>query len=146
MLTEGLFTKEEYLFDLDKINRELFDIRNVTMPEKWLLTAKGMLSIGAEIVNTFKSDTRIESKRKVLSKFGSNLIWDEKKLIITSIYPIQQLIDGLNEAKAKNGQFEPKTTLADKEQDDVFESVCPTLCSMWVDVRNKIIAQQKEEE
>jgi hypothetical protein len=79
------------------------------------------------------------AKRSILSRFGSNLIWDEKNLIITPYYAIQALIDGLNDAKAKNGQFEPKNTLAHKDKTDVFASVSHGLRRALDNVRKNLM-------
>lgn len=141
MLADGLFTKAEYNTDIEKINKEISSIHSLDGSERqWLQRAHEMLTIGSELINTFEKGS-VVSKRAILSRFSSNLRWDEKDLIITPDYAMQVLIDGLNEAETLNSQFERENTLANKDETGAFTSVCHILRRTLDDVR--IVLQRK---
>lgn len=138
MLADGLITNEEYLFDVEAINFELSNLTFNSNSEYLISQISEILTIGELALAAFESD-RIDTKRTILSRFGANLIWDEKKLVIQGRKPIQLLIDGLNRIKIKNPKFEPKTTLADKDDSGVFEDIRPDLLGVLDDLRKKLL-------
>ena len=123
------------------MNEEILSIETSLNDDKpWLTKACEMVSIGAELVSVFQKGT-VQEKRAVLSRFTSNLQWDEEKLIIISTEPILALIYGLNKAKAKTKHFEPSNTLANKDFSGVFASVSPILRRMLDNVRIILLDQ-----
>lgn len=140
MLADGLFSKEEYVADIDKINIEIARLQAPLKTEKLLEKCTNIFRVGLVIVKTFGSKSAtVTDKRNTLSLLGANLQWNENKLLILPTIAIQRLIDGLNEAKRENAMFEPQNTFANKDHTDVFESVRPILCRMCDDVRKIII-------
>src|SRR3989344_4424418 len=92
----------------------------------WFEKALDVTDLLTEFVGIMKSDD-VQAKREVLSRLGSNLVWDEKKLSILNVKWVNVLVDGLKEAKRINSEFEPKNSLADKDKTEVFASVRPSL-------------------
>ena len=127
MYADGLISKEEYLEDIKTIDKDIQAI-NITKESQvdWLSKADEIVSLGKEFSNIFNSDN-VKAKRSVLSKLGSNLIWNEQNISVVNPRPVQLLIDGLKTAKEYNNQFEPNSTLATKDKTDTFASVCPIL-------------------
>lgn len=142
MLADGLSSQAEYLADVEKINTEIGTIE-LSMEDRsqWLAKACEMVSIGAEMVNTLGKGT-VAAQRAVLSRFTSNLQWNEKMLIILNPKPIIELIDGLNRAKSLNSLFEPQNTLADQDKTGVFASVCHELRNTCDNVRRFLVTPQ----
>ncbi len=136
LLADGFFSKEEYAFDIAQINIELNNLPFSNTPHLFLSEAESIFRLGNNFLKVF-SRKDFEAKRRILSRFGANLIWDEKTLIIQGCKPIQCLIDGLNWVKVKNPTFEPKTTLADKDETGVFEAARLDLLGVLRDVRKK---------
>ena len=68
----------------------------------------------------------MQSKRNVLSKLSSNLVWNEEKLSIYNSKEINKLVEGINGIKSKIPKFEPKNYQApqsSKEKTDAFSPV-----------------------
>lgn len=80
----------------------------------------------SEIMDIFKNGSP-EDKKSSLLELGSNLVITDQNISIYNKKTIQILINGLRKAKDKNGGFEPKYTLANKDKTEVFSSVCPIL-------------------
>lgn len=137
-VVDGVISESEYLNDIAKINIELAQL-DITPDTQLLLDkAKDVFRVGKEFLEVFKNGT-VERKRKMLSKLGSNLVWDEKKLSIINTPWIQSVINGLNEAKSKNKEFEPKNSLAEQDQTGVFQFVSPILLRACDKVRNVLL-------
>ena len=135
LLAGGLFSQTEYLADINIINDELISLReshNGTSDQKAILD---VFTMGADLLTVLETGES-ELIRPMLSRFGANLLWDEKELVIQGNPRIQILIQGLDYAKRKFPLFEPKTTLGNKDKTGVFEPVIPILCSICEDVRN----------
>lgn len=135
MLADAIFSKEEYQNDVEKINAELASMQDYSTHKEWLIRGDEILTIGSRIVDRLENGS-FKDKKEMVDILGSNLFWDEKNLIIVYPKEIQRVIDGLNEATKKNIEFEPKNTLADRDQTGVFVSVIPILSRMLQDVRN----------
>ena len=126
MLAEGLITSEEYRTDIERLQQSLPSENNSLAACQWLERANEIVDLTQEFADIIENGT-VEAKRKVLSRLGSNLIWDEKKLSIVNNKSVQALIDGLNNARRKNTKFEPENYEANKDETEVFASVRPIL-------------------
>ena len=72
----------------------------------------------------------MQAKRNILSKLGSNLIWNDEKLSISNSNAINKLVEGIKRAKAINSKFEPKNYRINKglkEKTSSFQPVFSTL-------------------
>lgn len=128
MYADGLTSKVEYLQDIAKLDEELIKVSSseTQNSERWLEKANTIVSIGVELVNIFQNGT-VNAKRSIISRLGSNLIWNEKNLDFINTKPIQTLIDGLKRAKEKNKEFEPRNVVDVSGQNPIFSDICPIL-------------------
>lgn len=128
MYSEGMMTREEYMGDVAMVDKEISQI-NTNKPESsdWLSKAEEITSIGQELKDIFSSSGNTESKRSILTRLGSNIIWDEENIDFVNTKAVQRLIDGLSEARRINESFEPKNIIDLSEQNPVFRDVCSTL-------------------
>lgn len=125
LLVDGVIEREEYEHDTKKIGVEIEKMKeNSTKQVNWVQEADKIIDLGLEIKNIIKNGTT-NAKREVLTRLGSNLIWDEEELFISNTKPIQILIDGLEWAKRKNPQFEPENIVDTSERNEVFEDIRP---------------------
>lgn len=149
LLLDNLFSEDEYKQEINAIYRELASLNELQkQPNLNFDCLKEALTIGNEFVEIFAKGA-YEEKRTVMSRLGSNFTWDEKNLRINNADIIQRVAESIIEARMLNGQFEPKTTLADKDETGVFDSVSSALCSMLSDVREILkteIKKSNEEE
>ncbi|MFA7315594.1 MAG: recombinase family protein [Candidatus Paceibacterota bacterium] len=127
MLASDQITNIEYKTDIGEMDKEISDLNNQKAINKnWYEIAEQIIDLTGELEETLQSGL-VKNKRIVLAKLGSNLIWNEEILDIINTKPIQKLIDGLNQAKAKNPKFEPESIIDTSERNEVFKDVCPTL-------------------
>ena len=126
MLANGYITPEEYRTDVERLEASVPSSADEALAERWLERASEIVDLTQEFVSIMQTGT-IEAKRRILSKLGSNIVWDEQKLSVVNKKSVQALIDGLNRAKRKTPQFEPENNKADKDETEVFASVRPSL-------------------
>ena len=127
MMADDTISAEDGKKALADLNKTISSSRNHTpVPSDWFDIALDLTDLTKEFVDTMQSDD-VKSKRVVLSRLGSNLIWNEEKVSITNTKWMNILIEGLKEAKLKNPKFEPRFCEADKDKTEVFASVRPTL-------------------
>ncbi len=111
---------------LNELNA-IISSKDIVAPHKdWFKKALDITDLLEEFTVIMKSDDT-RAKREILSRLGSNLIWDEEKLRIVNAKWVDVLIAGLNESRVANEKFEPKKSLANKDETGVFVSVCPIL-------------------
>jgi DNA invertase Pin-like site-specific DNA recombinase len=146
LLAEGRFSIEEYTSDIEKIEAEIATI-DISLDDSkhWFQKACDMVAIGSELVDLLNDGT-IESQRTILSKFTSNLQWNEKSLVIISPAPVLKLIYGMRKAIALNRDFEPKSTLADKDDTGVFTSVSLMLRKTLDNVRQLLQQESRNKD
>jgi len=58
----------------------------------------------------------MQAKRNILSKLGSNLVWNEKELFVYNDLAINKLVEGVKSIRAENPEFEPKKISARKDE------------------------------
>lgn len=133
LLVDGIITQEEYLSDTNEIDAILAQVTSAT--EEKGNEFRQSLDTVLDAHEAISVDVP-DAKKELLVKIGSNLTWDEENLCIHWPKWLLELISGLIEAMAINPRFEPKKTLADKDETEVFASVSPTLCKSLKDVRN----------
>ena len=72
----------------------------------------------------------VQAKRSILSRLGSNLVWNDKELNINNTKPIDALIKGISLAQQTNPKFEPKNCVVykgSKEKTAEFSTVFSTM-------------------
>lgn len=127
LLADGLIKREEYEHDIQIIQVEIKKIQeNSQKSVNWAEEAEKIIDLGLELKNILKNGT-VTAKREVLSKLGSNLIWDEEELFISNTKPIQILIDGLEWAREKNPRFEPENVIDTSKQNSYFWDIRPKM-------------------
>jgi len=127
MLADGQIEASEYESDIKQIKEEITELKNPQQKNKdWHKVAESIVDLTTEMMETLENGLT-KDKRAMLTRLGSNLIWNEEILNIINAEPVQKLIDGLNEAKAKNPKFEPESIIDTSERNEVFTSVYKTL-------------------
>jgi len=106
MLRDEKITDAEYTEDLENLNKEYSDTQKETKAIDWYAE---MLDVVDLVENTKKVlDTgTFESKRAILSRLGSNLVWNDEILDIHCKKSIETLIKGINGVRQVFPKFEP---------------------------------------
>ena len=105
-----------------------------------------------EITNLIEEDKKViengtpEAIRNLLSRLGSNLVWDDEKLHIFSNKSINKLVDGIKSIRLKFPKFEPKNYQVPQglnEKIRPFNPIFSTMLRTWDDVRTEILERNK---
>jgi len=141
MLADGLISADEYRLDVAKLEGGIPVSKDDTGNE-WMERARKIISLTTSNLSDVIENGTTKDKREIFVSLGSNLNWDEKNLSISHLKSVQTLIDGINQAKRENAEFEPKNTLAVKDKSGVFAAVCPSLLRTWDNVRKALIEEK----
>ena len=107
MLRDEQITEEEYNSDLSALNLEYGTNDKKTGHVDWFKEMNEIVDLTLCAKEIVDSDD-FEEKRNLMSKLGSNLIWNEEKLNVLSRKSIQKLVDGIKRIKEEHKEFEPK--------------------------------------
>lgn len=128
MLADKMITDDEYKTDLIDLEARYKSTEKPKIID-WTIRANEIVNLAEEFV-TVMTDGQISAKRSILTKLGSNLVWNDEKLSIINKKPVQALIDGWFQIKMINPEFEPKNSplfTTSNEKTDEFSSVFSTL-------------------
>ncbi|MBP6974839.1 MAG: hypothetical protein KBB54_02740, partial [Candidatus Pacebacteria bacterium] len=70
------------------------------------------------------------AKRQMLSRLGSNLVWNDEKLSISAKESINILVNGIKDIKLNNPKFEPKKYIVLYDSNKKTESFDPVFSTM----------------
>ena len=107
MLRDENITNEEYVMDLEMLKSKYKDIDD-TVQEKDFYTEMMDIVDVIEKLQIVMKNGDVQAKRNILSRLGSNLVWNDEILNIYNKKSIQILIDGIKRLRKENPKFEPK--------------------------------------
>ncbi len=113
MLAEGLITEDEYKQDIADLEAR-YKPQDKRVDFDWTKRANEIIDLAQEFTDLMEAEHQIQPKRKVLSRLGSNIVWDDEKVSIYFAKPITSLFIGFNEMKSIDDKFEPKKYVVDK--------------------------------
>ena len=134
----GTFTESEYKDTVHDLAHQEAKITSKKPSVDWFSKAMEMTTIGSEIGLVWKNGS-IEDKREVLSKLGSNFLWDEEKLSITNTSEINTLISGYKTIQTKIKESELANTVINIREFEENQEAFPSLQTMWDNVRTFLI-------
>ena len=144
MLRDEKITEEEYKSDLEYLKSQYNDGSKEDNDIDWY-------SEMMEITNLIEEDKKVlengtpEAIRNLLSRLGSNLVWDDEKLHIFSNKSINKLVDGIKSIKLRFPKFEPKNYQLPQglnEKIRPFDPIFSTMLRTWDDVRTDILERK----
>lgn len=132
LLRDIKIDQAEYEEDLSRLSTEYSDVdENGAQKVDWYSRLMEITDITGQIQSVLKSDN-IQAKRSILSALGSNLTWNDEKLIITNAKEIDVLINAVKKSKEINPEFEPKNYVVNKGEkektpleNEVFSTMLP---------------------
>jgi site-specific DNA recombinase len=108
MLRDEKIIHDEYKEDLAILTEQFKDINISTDHNDWYSEMIEITDVLEKVTKIFDKEGPIQAKRNILSKLGSNLIWNDEKLSIYSKKSIETLIEGVKLIKLQYPKFEPK--------------------------------------
>ena len=116
LLRDDKITDKEYNFDLKQLDKEYAYTKIENQNKDWFNEMMDILEIAKESSKIFASGNDIKAKKEILSKLGSNLVWNEENLFIYNKKSINKLVEGIKGIKSEFPEFEPKNFLVKKAQ------------------------------
>ena len=129
MLRDSQITEDEYHTDLESLIKKYDDINTDIKKVDWYSEMNDIVDITQELSKVFKEGT-IQAKRNMLSRLGSNLVWNGKKLSIYNSIAINKLVERIQSIKLEYPRFGIKTFLTEQglnEKTSEFSLVNSTL-------------------
>ena len=125
MYTREMITEEEYRSDLAGLQQVSKTVETPYV-KNWFEKLEDIIDLGVEFQNIIENGT-IKEKKEVLSRLGSNLIWDEENLSISNEKWMDAYINGRKRVLSKYPMFEPKNNVGNKQQKTPFGVPCPVV-------------------
>lgn len=124
MFRDGKFSEEEYNEDISLLDRDYSDVNEITEQVDWYSRLMEIVDVSSRIATVLKSDN-VQAKRSIISALGSNLVWDDKNLLIINKEEIDTIINGVKMVKSAYPMFEPKDYVVNKGSKEKTEPLDP---------------------
>ena len=148
MLRDEKITDEEYAADLEYLKSQYENDNKENDDIDWYSEMMEITNLIEEDKNVLENGTS-EAIRNLLSRLGSNLVWNDEKLSIYSSKPINKLVEGIKNIKLKFPKFEPKNYQIPQglnEKIRPFDPIFSTMLLTWDNVRTEIINDKSANE
>lgn len=131
MLRDDRFTDEEYKTDLQLLTEEYTDVTTTESSDTdWYEEMLSIVDLTQGIVEIFQQDGLFQYKRELLSKLGSNLVWNDEELNIYNKKSVTTLIEGVKRIKSEIPKFEPKLSFMEQGLNEKTEPFHPVFSMM----------------
>lgn len=124
MFRDAKISQEDYNEDIARLAREYVDTNETIVQVDWYSRLMEINDISSRIVQVLQSDD-MQAKRKIIFALGSNLIWDDKKLLIVNADEINTIINSVQSIKSQYPMFEPKNYVMNKGSKEKTEPFDP---------------------
>ena len=129
MFRDMQITETEYNEDLTRLTKEYADTSETKPQVDWYTRLMEIVDVIERMIIVLENGDTI-SKRKIFASLGSNLIWNDKELIINNAKEISKLMEGIKSVKSIYPKFEPKNYVVNKSsnrKNEPFEPAFSTL-------------------
>lgn len=129
MLRDEQITNEEYKSDLEALNKKYAVGAKKQDNVDWYSQMNEIVDLTLYMSKVLESGT-LQAKRNILSKLGSNLVWDDKKLCIYNRPAINKLVEGIKLSMQSSSKFEPKLSFAVQGLNEKTDAISPVFSTM----------------
>ncbi len=129
MLRDEQITQEEYLADLARLQSRYSQLDHPKETVDWYSKMNEIVDLTLELKDILQNGTK-QAKRNILSKLGSNLVWNEEELIISNSNSINKLVEGIKRTRSINLKFEPKNFLTVQGLNEKTSDLSPVFSTM----------------
>jgi site-specific DNA recombinase len=122
-----MISEVEFKSDLIDLENKYGSKKNEgkTVPD-WFENLHKIVDVGVEMKNVIENGT-VDEKKDMMSQFGSNLIWNEENLNVSSDSWMNTYIKGRKHVLSKYPWFEPRNNLVKKGKNTDLTVLCPTV-------------------
>lgn len=131
MLRDEKIIDSEYEIDLSSLNKQYADTSTTKVEINWYQEMIEITDLTQGVIEVMQNGS-FQSKRNILSKLGSNLVWNDKELNIYNKKSINTLVNGIKTLKMIYPKFEPSLSFTEQglnEKTSEFTPVFSTLLS-----------------
>ncbi|MFZ2728684.1 MAG: recombinase family protein, partial [Minisyncoccia bacterium] len=107
MLRDEQITSDEYKADIESLNKQYALVEGQGADINWYSKMNDIVDLTLSAKEVLENGT-LQAKRNILSRLGSNIVWNEKELFIYNDISINKLVECLKGIKVENPMFEPK--------------------------------------
>lgn len=130
LLRDGKIEDSDYKEDLKRLEKEYGNMSTSdTNSLNWFDRMMEITDLSSGLSRVFQNG-EIKAKRNILSRLGSNLVWNDKEVLIINKKSIQVLIDGIKSIKPIIEKFEPKLFLTNKGLNEKTSELSPVFSTM----------------
>ena len=129
MLRDNQISSEEYQQDLEMLAHSYSDTDDKKDAVDWYSQMIEIADLTSELKDVLSNGT-VQAKRNILSKLGSNLVWNDEELNISNKKSINTLVEGIKLIRSNFPEFEPKNYVVSqgsKEKTEPNDPVFSTL-------------------
>ena len=129
MLRDEQITDGEYKDDLLALNKQYAVAGDGKGRVDWFSRMNEIVDLTLCTKEVLEKGS-MQAKRNILSRLGSNLVWDDENLSIYNDIAVNKLVEGIKCAKAINGEFEPKNYVVFKGLNEKTDRLKPVFSTM----------------
>ena len=129
MLRDEQISHDEYKTDLELLNKK-YRFQDLPEPDVDWYSKMNEITDLTLCAKEIIENGSVNAKRSILSKLGSNLVWNDEKLSIFNSPVINKLVEGIKNAKVINPKFEPKNCVVDKGLNEKTSEISPVFSTM----------------
>lgn len=126
MLRDCTISDFEYKTDLEALENTYKDLSEDRPTVNWSGRMDEIVDMMSCAIEVFQNGSN-NAKREVLSKIGSNLIWNDEKLLINNSNSIKRLIEGTKSINSYLSKFEQDKTLVEQGLNPDYDMLHLTL-------------------
>lgn len=127
MYRKDMITEEEYKSDLEEIESKAkkSKAKNIELVD-WFSELNNIVDLGVDMRDIIKHGT-VKEKKEFMSRFRSNLIWNEENLNVSNASWIDRYINVRKRILSEYTPFEHRNNVVNKGKNTDLTVLCPTL-------------------
>ncbi len=129
LLRDDKIIEDDYKIDLALLNKEYADINIDAQSVDWYQEMMDITDLTQGVIEVLQNGS-FQAKRDILSKLGSNLVWNDEKLSIYNRKSIEVLVKGIKGIKSEFPKFEPKLSFAEQGLNEKTSEFSPVFSTM----------------
>ena len=131
LFIEGKIDEQEKIFFFEEVEKEYADIKVGSVPKiNWVEKLNELFDLTSTFKDIMQTGT-FEAKRSVLTRLGSNWVWNDKELLIHNTNAVNTLISGIKTLKPILSKFGNEKALVEQGLNDDNSTLCITLRKRW---------------
>mgnify|MGYP000423044069 CR=1 FL=1 len=129
MLRDEQITDEEYKADLGSLTKRYASVGTEKPKTDWYSEMNEIVDLTLCVKGILEKGS-MKAKRNILSKLGSNLVWNEEILNVYNKKSVNTLVQGIKSIKSNYPKFEPKNCQVPQGLNEKTSEFSPVFSSL----------------